>query len=182
MFILASSSPRRKELLKKLIDDFVIISPDIDERLLDDSFLPSRLSKEESRLKAYAIKGAHPDDEVLAADTIVILDGEVLEKPKDSLDAIRMLKKERGKKQVVLTSYTYLGKGKEISRTVRSYVYFNDLSDEDIEMYVREFKPLDKAGAYGIQDNFPLIERIEGSYDNIKGLPTEDLAKHVFKN
>ncbi len=182
MFILASSSPRRKELLKKLIDDFVIISPDIDERLLDNSFLPSRLSKEESRLKAYAVKATHPDDEVLAADTIVILNGEALEKPKDSLDAIRMLKKERGKKQVVLTSYTYLGKGKEISRTVRSYVYFNDLSDEDIEKYVQEFKPLDKAGAYGIQDDFPLINKIEGSYDNIKGLPTEDLAKHVFKN
>ncbi len=182
MFILASSSPRRRELLKKLVNEFIAISPDIDERMLDAFFSPSALSKEESRLKAYAVKAEHPNDEVLAADTIVILDGEALEKPMDVNDAIRMLKKERGKKQVVLTSYTYLGKGKEISRTVKSYVYFNNLSDEEIETYVKEFRPLDKAGAYGIQDNFPLIEKIEGSFDNIKGLPTEDLAKYVFKN
>ncbi len=182
MFILASSSPRRRELLAKLVKNFVVISPDIDERLLDNFFSPSKLSKEESRLKAYAVKAEHPDDEVLAADTIVILDNEALEKPKDIDDAINMLKKERGKKQVVLTSYTYLGKGKEISRTVKSYVYFNDLSDEEIERYVKEFKPLDKAGAYGIQDDFPLINKIEGSFDNIKGLPTEDLAKYVFRN
>lgn len=102
MFILASSSPRRRELLTKLVKDFVVISPDIDERLLDDFFSPSKLSKEESRLKAYAVKAEHPNDEVLAADTIVILDNEALGKPKDIDDAINMLKKEKGKKQVFL--------------------------------------------------------------------------------
>lgn len=180
MFILASSSPRRKELLKKLITDFEIISPNIDERLLDDSFSPSKLSAEESKLKAYAVKSLHPNDEILSCDTIVVLDGEALGKPKDEKAAFEMLKKANGKKQVVLSSYTYLGKGKEISRTVRSYVYFNRLSDEEILDYIRKYQPFDKAGGYGIQDEAGLISHIEGSYDNVMGLPTEDIAKHVF--
>ncbi len=182
MLILASSSPRRKILLKKLVSDFIILSPNVDERALDKALDPSKLSKEESKLKAYAIKSSYPNDEVLAADTIVILGGKVLEKPKDDLDAIRMLKEESGKKQIVLTSYTYLGNGKEISRTVRTYVYFRHLTNEEINQYVLKFKPLDKAGAYGIQDGFPLIEKIEGSFDNVMGLPTEDLKLHVFTN
>lgn len=180
MFILASSSPRRKELLKKLIDDFVIISPNIDERILDSSFSPAKLSLEESKIKAYSIKASHPDDEILSCDTIVVLDGAALGKPLDEKDAFEMLKKESGKKQVVLSSYTYIGKGKEISRTVRSYVYFNELNDEQILSYIKNYQPFDKAGSYGIQDNAGLISRIEGSYDNIMGLPTEDIAKHIF--
>lgn len=182
MFILASSSPRRKLLLRKLIQDFVILSPNVDERALDALYDPSRLSKEESRLKAYAILKEHPNDEILSADTIVVLDNKVLGKPKDKEDAVRMLLQESGKKQAVLTSYTYLGNGKEITRTVRSYVYFNPLTEKEIREYVERFLPLDKAGSYGIQDDFPLISHIEGSYDNIMGLPTEDLAKHVFRN
>lgn len=180
MFILASSSPRRKELLKKLIDDFVIVSPNIDERALDSSFSPSKLSMEESKLKAYSIHSLYPNDEILSCDTIVILDGKVLGKPEDEIEAFRMLKEESGKKQVVLSSYTYIGKRKEISRTVRSYVYFNSLSYEQILSYIKKYQPLDKAGGYGIQDEAGLISHIEGSYDNIMGLPVEDIAKHVF--
>lgn len=182
MFILASSSPRRQLLLKKLVSDFMILSPNVDERALDALYNPSRLSKEESLLKAYTIFKDHPNDEVLSADTIVVLENQVLGKPKDKEDAVRMLLKESGKKQVVLTSYTYLGKEKEITRTVRSFVYFNPLTEEEIRTYVDRFLPLDKAGSYGIQDPFPLVSRIEGSYDNIMGLPTEDIAKHVFRN
>ena len=182
MFILASSSPRRQLLLKKLISDFIVISPNVDERALDSFFDPSRLSKEESRMKAYAILKGHPNDEILSADTIVVLENQVLGKPKEKEDAVRMLLKESGKKQIVLTSYTYLGKGKEICRTVRSYVYFNSLTEKQIRDYVERFLPLDKAGSYGIQDDFPLISHIEGSYDTIMGLPTEDIAKYVFRN
>ena len=182
MFILASSSPRRQLLLKKLVPDFIILSPNVDERALDALYDPSKLSREESLLKAYTIFKDHPNDEVLSADTIVVLENQVLGKPKDKEDAVRMLLKESGKKQVVLTSYTYLGKGKEITRTVRSFVYFNPLTEEEIRTYVDRFLPLDKAGSYGIQDPFPLVSRIEGSYDNIMGLPTEDIAKHVFRN
>ena len=91
-----------------------------------------------------------------------------------------MLAFESAKKQIVLSGYTYLSKEKEITRTVRTEVYFNSLSEEQIHYYVDTFLPLDKAGSYGIQDDFPLIQKIVGSYDNVMGLPTEDLAKHVF--
>ena len=177
MFILASSSPRRKQLLTKVIKEFSIVVPDVDERLLN---LPaSDLAAEESKMKAYAVYASHPNDEILACDTIVVLDGEVLGKPTDEEDAVRMLKMQSGKKQVVLSGYTYIGKGMEITRTVATEVRFNVLSEELIRDYVAKKKPLDKAGAYGIQDGYPLVERIVGSYDNVMGLPTEDLLKHL---
>lgn len=177
MFILASSSPRRKQLLAKVVKEFSIVVPEVDERLLN---LPaSDLAAEESKMKAYAVYASHPNDEILACDTIVVLDGEVLGKPSDEEDAVRMLKMQSGKKQVVLSGYTYIGKGMEITRTVATEVYFNVLSEELIRDYVAKKKPLDKAGAYGIQDGYPLVERIVGSYDNVMGLPTEDLLKHL---
>lgn len=182
MLILASGSPRRKVLLKKLCEDFSIEVPDIDERLLDGFLTPENLAKEESRLKAYKIFSRHPEDEVLACDTIVILEGKVLEKPRDEEDAFRMLLEEQGKRQIVLSAYTYLSKEREITRTVRSVVRFNPLSEETIREYIKKCQPLDKAGAYGIQDPFPLIHSIEGSFDNVMGLPTEDLREHVFKS
>ena len=178
MFILASSSPRRKELLAKLIKDYTIIVPNVDERSLD--LPPNELAAEESKLKAYAISALYPNDEVLACDTIVVLDDKILGKPADEEDAKRMLRAQSGKRQIVLSGYTYIGKGKEITRTVATEVYFKELSDELIEDYVQNKKPLDKAGAYGIQDGYPLVDHIEGSYDNVMGLPTEDIARHVF--
>ena len=178
MFILASSSPRRKELLAKLIKDYTIIVPNVDERSLD--LPPNELAAEESKLKAYAISALYPNDEVLACDTIVVLDDKILGKPADEEDAKRMLRAQSGKRQIVLSGYTYIGKGKEITRTVATEVYFKELSDELIVDYVKNKKPLDKAGAYGIQDGYPLVDHIEGSYDNVMGLPTEDIARHVF--
>ena len=178
MFILASGSPRRKQLLRKLVDDFVIIVPEVDESLLHID--PKDLPAEESKAKAYAIAASHPDDEVLACDTIVVLHGRALGKPIDEEDAKRMLREQSGQKQVVLSGYTYIGKRREITRTVATEVYFNDLSDELIADYVKTKKPLDKAGAYGIQDGYPLVKEIVGSFDNVMGLPTEDIAQHVF--
>ena len=178
MFILASSSPRRKELLKKLIPEYEIVVPNVDERLLHLS--PSDLAAEESKIKAYAVSSLYPEDEVLACDTIVVLEDEILGKPLDAADAKAMLKRQSGKRQIVLSGYTYIGKGREITRTVATEVYFNELSDELIDDYVEKKKPLDKAGAYGIQDGYPLVKRIVGSFDNVMGLPTEDIARHVF--
>ena len=151
MFILASASPRRKELLHKLLPEFSIIVPNIDERILHLD--PKDLASEESKHKAYAIYSKYPRDEVLSCDTIVVLDGEVLGKPKDEEEAKAMLRLESGKKQIVLSGYTYIGEGREITRTVATEVYFNELSEE----------------------------LIEGSYDNVMGLPTEDIAAHVFR-
>lgn len=179
MFILASSSPRRKELLSLLIKDFTIIVPDIDERLLNPAVSPKDLALEESRLKAYKIFSTHHNDEVLACDTIVLLGENLLEKPTDEEDAVKMLMLEQGKRQTVISAYTYLSPSKEITRSVVSHVYFNPLTEEEIRTYVKKYLPLDKAGAYGIQDDFPLIDRIEGSFYNVMGLPVEDLKAHL---
>ncbi len=182
MLILASSSPRRKELLSKITTSFVVFLPNIDEELIQPYLSSYGISYDESRIKAYMVRSFYPNDEILAADTTVICDGKSLGKPKDRNDAIAMLENESGKRLIVLTSYTYLSPKVEISRTVKSYVYFNELTHDQIVEYVDKFEPFDKAGAFGIQDDFPLIDHIEGSYDNIKGLPTEDLRKFVFRN
>ncbi len=180
MLILASASPRRRELLKKLVPDFSVKPAEIDERILDEEVDPANLAKEECRTKAYALFSQYPEDEILAADTIVILDGKVYGKPKDEEDAVRMLLEEQGKKQIVLTAYCYLSKDKEINRTVRTEVIFRPMSEKEVREYVRKARPLDKAGAYGIQDEGTPVDGIIGSYDNVMGLPTEDLALHVF--
>lgn len=179
--ILASGSPRRKELLGKLAPEFSIVVPQVDESILEGSVPNDRLPLEESKLKAYSVLKDHPEARILACDTVVILDDEILGKPKDEEDAFRMLSKESGKKQIVLSGYTYLDGENEISRSVKTVVHFRKLSPEEIREYIEKCRPLDKAGAYGIQDDYPLIELIEGSYDNVMGLPTEDLKKHVFR-
>ena len=180
MLILASGSSRRKLLLRKIATEFTVIVPNIDEKILC-GLAPKDLPAEESKAKAYAIHSLYPHDAVLACDTVVILNGEVLGKPAGREDAIRMLRKESGKRQVVLSGYTYIDEKKEIRRSVMTYVYFNQLSDATIAKFVDEKKPFDKAGGYGIQDDeYGLINHIEGSYDNVMGLPTEDIAKHCF--
>jgi septum formation protein len=177
MLILASGSPRRKELLKKIVKDYTVIVPNIDERILDLD--PKDLPAEESKEKAYAIHAKYPNDAVLACDTIVVLDGEVLGKPKDEEDAIKMLKSNRANARLSFRA-TPISRKRKSPETVMTAVYFNVLSDELIAQYVKEKRPLDKAGAYGIQDGYPLINRIEGSFDNVMGLPSEDIAKHCF--
>lgn len=180
MLILASTSPRRKELLRKLGLPFTVMSSDADETPVQLSVAPKDLPLEESRLKAYSIAERYPNDEVLACDTVVILDGEVLGKPKSEEDAVRMLMKEQGRKQVVLTGYTYLSPKKEITRSVVSYVYFNPMTEGQARAYIKKYQPLDKAGAYGIQDEAGLINHIEGSYYNVMGFPLEDIAFRVY--
>lgn len=180
MLILASQSPRRRELLKKLIAEYKIIVPNVDEKAIEGVVSASNLAVEESKLKAYAIHSKYPEDEVIACDTIVVLGEKVLGKPIDEDDAFRMLKEESGRKQVVISGYTYIGKGVEVNRSVVTDVYFNELSDEQIYDYIKKYQPLDKAGAYGIQDEAGLIKSIVGSYDNVMGFPTEDIKIHVF--
>ena len=178
MLILASKSPRRKDLLSKICSDFVIINPNINE---DESRLhPHEHPLDVARLKAYRIFQNHPEDDVLACDTVVIIDGEILGKPRDEKEAFQMLKKLSGKKHIVLSGYTFINRNREINRTVRTEVYFRALDDNLILRYIKTGSPLDKAGAYGIQDDFALVERIVGSYDNVMGFPSEDIAKHCF--
>lgn len=179
MIILASQSPRRKELIKKIVEDFTVIPADVDESSIHvpAADLPGELSK----LKAYEVFKNHQEDKVLACDTIVVLDGEVMGKPHTKEKASEMLHKLSGKKHVVISGYTLIDKHKEVTRTVKTYVYFNKLSDELIDKYIASGSPMDKAGAYGIQDKeFNLVNHIEGSMDNVVGLPTEDIKKHWF--
>ena len=181
MFILGSGSPRRQELLKLLIDDFKVVASSYDESFFKGVKDKKDLTHEEAKAKAYALIEKYPDDEILTCDTAVILGNEALGKPKNYKDAFLMLKSEQNQKQIVLTSYVYLSKDRQIERTVRSEVYFNKLSDQEIKEYLETYKPYDKAGAYGIQDDFRLINKIVGSFFNVMGLPLEDLAKRVFK-
>jgi septum formation protein len=179
MIILASESPRRRELIKKITKEFAVIPANIDESVLHIPAcdLPGELSK----LKAYDVFAKYPNDKVLACDTVVIIDGQILGKPHSKEQAKEMLQKLSGRKHVVISGYTIISKEKEITRTVRTYVYFNKLSDELIDAYIATGSPMDKAGAYGIQDQeFDLVNHIEGSFDNVIGLPTEDIKAHWF--
>ena len=179
MIILASESPRRRELIKKITKEFTIIPANIDESVLHIPAcdLPGELSK----LKAYDVFAKYPNDKVLACDTVVIIDGKILGKPHSKEEASKMLHELSGRKHVVISGYTIISKEKEVTRTVRTYVYFNKLSDELIDAYIATGSPMDKAGAYGIQDQeFDLVNHIEGSFDNVIGLPTEDIKAHWF--
>ena len=179
MIILASESPRRRELIKKITKEFTVIPANIDESVLHIPAcdLPGELSK----LKAYDVFAKYPNDKVLACDTVVIIDGKILGKPHSKEEASKMLHELSGRKHVVISGYTIISKEKEVTRTVRTYVYFNKLSDELIDAYIATGSPMDKAGAYGIQDQeFDLVNHIEGSFDNVIGLPTEDIKAHWF--
>ncbi len=177
MFILASSSPRRKELVKKITKSFKVVKPNIDERIY--KFSPSTYALELSKLKAYEVYSRYPNDDVLACDTIVLLNNKIINKPKDDKEAIKILKLLSNKTHLVISGYTYINKEREINRQVVTEVTFNRLNDNLINKYVKQGYAKGKAGAYGIQDPFNLVKKIEGSYDNVVGLPTEDINKFI---
>lgn len=170
MIILASKSPRRKELLKEIYDEFLIVPASINEFEYKEEDI--------ARAKAYAIKDSYPNDVIISADTLVICDKVVFGKPKDKDEARYMLKALSNRCHEVTTYFTIIYKNKEITRHTTSKVYFNELSDELIDKYIATSSPFDKAGGYGIQDkDFPLVNHIEGSYTNVVGLPLEDLKE-----
>ena len=171
MLILASQSPRRKEILESRLgkDSFLIIPADINE---DIDIPKDRLPMELSYLKAKAIFDEHKDATVLGSDTIVAIDNKILGKPKDEEDAFKMLKELSGRSHEVISGFTILSKDRCIKGTVTTLVHFNELSDELIREYIKTGSPMDKAGSYGIQDTkFNLVKCIEGDYDNVVGLP-----------
>ncbi|MGM9873464.1 MAG: Maf family protein [Bacilli bacterium] len=186
MFVLASKSPRRIELLKKyLIDDFVNVSLDVDERKFDNEkhsiieyVTILAIQKMNEAIKKY------PREIILTCDTTVYLNGEIINKPTDENDAFLMLKKLSNKTHEVYSSYCIAKEGKilKVGYDV-SHVTFNFLDDELIKRYIKNKNPLDKAGAYGIQDSgrdFPIIKSYEGSYFNIMGLPVEKLKEEFI--
>jgi septum formation protein len=175
-WILASGSPRRRELLAATGLEFVVI-PSQAEEIHDPQLGMSGLCEENARLKAVAVSSDHPDAVVIGADTLVFLDGEPLGKPKDMADAERMLRRLSGKKNQVCTGVCIAGPGGAMKLLhVVTDVYFRELDDETLFAYLAKTQPLDKAGAYGIQDyGEMIIERIEGAYDNVMGLPVEQV-------
>ena len=168
--ILASQSPRRKELMGLYHIPFLIRVADIDETMD-----PGKPADEEvarvSRLKAQAVP-RQADDLVIAADTIVVCDGQVLGKPRDEADAFRMLSLLSGRDHQVMTGLTVLQGDTCISHTEITHIHFLPLTDSQIHAYIRTGEPMDKAGAYGIQGGAALFaQRLEGDYYNVMGLP-----------
>ena len=168
--ILASQSPRRQELLRLFHLPFTVQVADIDESM-DPTKSPEQEVARVSALKAQAI-ACVPENVVIAADTIVVCDGQVLGKPADEEDAYRMLKLLSGRDHQVMTGMCIRCKGQTTVCTEITDIHFRDLTDREIWDYIRTKEPMDKAGAYGIQGGAALFaQRIEGDYYNVVGLP-----------
>jgi len=177
--VLASQSPRRKELLSHLQIPFeVLVKEDVEE------VFPDELPSEEvpaylARQKATPYKEDCENNDVLviSADTIVYCNGQVLGKPKDRDEAVAMLQMLSGKAHEVITGVALTAKDKQTDFSVSTKVFFKALTQEEIDFYIDNYKPFDKAGAYGIQEWIGMvgIERIEGSYFNVVGLPVQRL-------
>ena len=177
--ILASASPRRKELLTMIGFDNFEVMPAIGEEKIDSNLKPEEIVSVLSKAKADEIWIKTSDDVVvIAADTIVWNDGKALGKPIDRNDAVRMLKGLSGHKHEVFTGVTVVGPKGSRTEAVMTSVRFKNMTDEEIEAYVDTGEPMDKAGAYGIQGRASvLIEGIEGDYFNVVGLPLCTLTK-----
>lgn len=175
--ILASGSPRRRELLNTLGLSFTV-HPAKGEEIAPDGAGPEEIVKALSRAKAEEVARQFPDKLIIAADTIVYLDGMVLGKPKDENDAKAMLSKLSGRAHEVYTGVTVILEDKTICESECTKVIFRDVSAEEIASYVASGDPMDKAGAYGIQGKAALmVERLEGDYFNVMGLPLCRLGK-----
>lgn len=182
--ILASASPRRKEILENTNTKFEIIKSEIDEVILDNE-LPSQVVMRLAFEKSIDIALKHPDSLVIGADTVVVLNNKILGKPKDSSDAFNMIKQLSGKTHQVITgiSLINLNANQKIIDYVVSNVKFKNLSEEDIKDYIQTNESLDKAGAYGIQGfGAMLVEEIQGDYFNIVGLPISRLSDLLKKH
>ena len=171
--ILASASPRRRELLERIgITDFTVAAPNVDESV-EPGLSPADMVEELSLRKARtAAEHFGPDDLIIAADTVVALDGAVLGKPRDGDDALAMLSALSGREHRVYTGVTVLRGDKAVTQHEETAVTFRALSPDEIRGYIATGEPLDKAGAYGIQGvGALLVSSIRGDYSNVMGLP-----------
>lgn len=172
--ILASNSPRRKELLQGLGIDFVVDTENSFEEKYSNDTPPQLIPTKMSEGKSFGFHRELSENEILiTSDTMVVVDNEIFGKPKDIYDAKRMLKALSGKKHIVVTAFTLRDKFHHKTFNDATFVYFKELSDKEIEHYIERYNPFDKAGAYGIQDwiGYVGITKIEGSFFNVMGLP-----------
>ncbi len=185
-WILASASPRRRELLTQVGLTFEVMVSDADENI-EESLSPDELVKRLSLIKAAAVKeelsakGADGDSAVIGADTVVFHKGEILGKPKDEEDAFRMLKSLSGDTHSVYTGVTILLGDETITFANETKVVFDTISDEEIKRYIASKEPMDKAGAYGIQgQGGAFVTSIEGEYANVVGFPIGEFC-HILR-
>lgn len=171
--ILASGSPRRKKILEQIGLKFSVEKSNYEEKRIADS-TPSQIVEFLSLEKANLLAVKYGDAIIIGADTLVVLNGEILGKPKSGEEAREMLRKLRNKTHTVVTGFTVLDtkSGRAVTKHVETKVKFKDLSEMEISAYVETGEPMDKAGGYGIQDKGGLfIEEIDGDYFNVVGLP-----------
>lgn len=172
--ILASKSPRRKEILENIGFNIVVKSEDIEE-VSDEIEIAERI-KDIAWKKVEAVAKVYPNEYVVGADTVVEVDGKIIGKPRDEQEAEFILKKLSGRAHNVITAYSLINKEKGIcvKEVVTTKVYFKELSSEMIEWYIASKEPMDKAGAYGIQGKGAIfVEKIEGDFFSVMGFPIE---------
>ena len=179
MLILASKSPRRKDLLEQKGLKFSIVPSEFDETSITIES-PQTYVKKLAYLKARSVLEKHPNDLILGADTIVVYNQEILGKPKDEQDAFLMLKKLVGQKHHVYTAVSLVNREKDVRWLSYAEVTFKHVSDEDLLNYVKTKEPMDKAGAYGIQGigSF-LVLSYYGNYHTIMGLPIDEVMERL---
>jgi septum formation protein len=180
--ILASNSPRRKQILADAGFEFRVVLKDIDESFPEDMEV-SEVAKYLALKKANAFEITDQSEMILTADTIVVLENEIMNKPADEQEAKYMLSKLSGKMHSVFTGVCLRSHDQTISFVDETKVYFNELSDNEIDYYIKKCKPFDKAGAYGVQDFIGMvgIEKIIGSYFTVMGLPIHKVYNELKK-
>lgn len=177
--ILASASPRRRELLALAGVDFAVKVADVEE-VIPENASPDEVVKSLALQKAGAVAKENPDSIVIGSDTVVALDGVILGKPRDEEDAVRMLKTLSGRSHTVYTGVAIIHGEKTSNFCEATEVVFNSLTDEEIRNYVATKEPMDKAGAYGIQGKgCVLVEKIVGDYFNVVGLPVSRVYREL---
>lgn len=180
--LLASQSPRRKELLSSLGFDFEVVKIDCEE-ILPDHIKIENAASYLSELKADAFRNLEKDEVLITADTVVAIDNQILGKPLDEKDAKQILSKLSGKTHQVFTGITIKTISKTFKETDVADVEFDSISDDEIDFYIKNYKPFDKAGSYGIQEwlGMAKIKKINGSFYTIMGLPTHLVYKILNK-
>lgn len=179
--ILASKSPRRLELLKLIKKDFRVI-PSTAEEIIPEEFDAEDVPMYLAAKKALDVAQNYPDSLVVGCDTVVVIDGEILGKPRNKQHAYEMLSNLSGKTHTVISGVCLCYKGRTVSFDEKTLVSFYPLDDSDINAYIATGSPMDKAGAYGIQDGAALfVKKIDGDYYNVVGLPVSRLNREIKK-
>lgn len=173
-FVLASASPRRREILTEYGFEFDVIPSDVEE-VIDNSLSPEKIVESLAFQKAISVY-KKCGITTLGADTIVVLDGKILGKPKSKAHSKELLQMLSGREHLVITGFAIIGEGKQVVSHDVTRVKFNELSDEKITEYTNLGLGMDKAGGYGIQDGYDFVKQVQGSFYNVVGLPIEKVA------